>query len=552
MTPITPRTTLLAMLLALAVAIPAVGEEPPVPEKSPADTPASQAPAKPRVLVTISKETTYITEPLRADGYPDYVAALNERMSKGVTPDNNAAVLFWKALGPGEIDPKHRDEYFKMLGMPSLPADGAYFVTLDKYLDRQKHSQDPAVAEVEKENRLIRDPLQSAMKRPWSKREFPALAGWLKANEEPLALLIEASQRPRRYDPLLSDNENMLIACLLPAVQQSRVVARVLIARAMLRADEGKTDESWDDLLSCHRLARLVGQGPMLIDALVAITIDGMADEGDQCLLSCANLKAAQIAKMREDLDRLPPMPKMVDKIDVSERFVYLDAVSCVARQGFGSLSAIMGDGKNYGTAKSLIDMIGSGADWNVALRMGNAWYDRIVDAYGKPPRTERKAALDKFDEDLRKMEKEAGDWKTLALSVLGSGRQAISERIGQIFVGLFMPALTTCATAEDRTTMRFELTKLGFALAAYRADNGSYPDKLADLTPKYVAKVPTDLFSDSDLHYKQEGDGYLLYSVGINGKDDGGKTYGDADESGEIWDDLVVRVPTAETPKAK
>ncbi len=35
------------------------------------------------VLVTISKETTYITEPLRPDGYPDYIAALNQRASKG-------------------------------------------------------------------------------------------------------------------------------------------------------------------------------------------------------------------------------------------------------------------------------------------------------------------------------------------------------------------------------------------------------------------------------------------------------------------------------------
>ena len=31
------------------------------------------------------------------------------------------------------------------------------------------------------------------MKRPWSKKEFPSLAGWLAANEKPLALVVEAS-----------------------------------------------------------------------------------------------------------------------------------------------------------------------------------------------------------------------------------------------------------------------------------------------------------------------------------------------------------------------
>src|SRR5689334_19843108 len=43
---------------------------------------------KPKPKITINKGTTYITEPLRPDGYPDYVAALNQRMSQSVTPEN--------------------------------------------------------------------------------------------------------------------------------------------------------------------------------------------------------------------------------------------------------------------------------------------------------------------------------------------------------------------------------------------------------------------------------------------------------------------------------
>ena len=73
---------------------------------------------------------------------------------------------------------------------------------------------------------------------------------------------------------------------------------------------------------------------------------------------------------------------------------------------------------------------------------------------------------------------------------------------------------------------MRFELDKLAFALAAYRADHGIYPVKLGDLVPKYVAEVPKDICNDSELHYRQEADGFLLYSVGNNGRDDGGKSY--------------------------
>ncbi len=95
----------------------------------------------------------------------------------------------------------------------------------------------------------------------------------------------------------------------------------------------------------------------------------------------------------------------------------------------------------------------------------------------------------------------------------------------------------------EHGATVQFQFTKCAFALAAYRVDNGSYPEKLADLKPKYVAEVPKDIFDDADLHYRRDSGGYLLYSVGPNGKDDGGRGRDDC-KNNEGWDDLVVRMP--------
>src|SRR5881394_1999842 len=39
----------------------------------------------------ISKETTFVTEPVRADGTIDYVEAINAQLSKGATKENNSA-----------------------------------------------------------------------------------------------------------------------------------------------------------------------------------------------------------------------------------------------------------------------------------------------------------------------------------------------------------------------------------------------------------------------------------------------------------------------------
>jgi hypothetical protein len=76
---------------------------------------------------TVGKETTYVTGPLNKDGFIDYEAALNERLRQGVTPENNANVLLFKAFGPHPDGSKIPDEFFKWMKIPAPPEKGDYF-----------------------------------------------------------------------------------------------------------------------------------------------------------------------------------------------------------------------------------------------------------------------------------------------------------------------------------------------------------------------------------------------------------------------------------------
>jgi hypothetical protein len=240
----------------------------------------------------------------------------------------------------------------------------------------------------------------------------------------------------------------------------------------------------------------------------------------------------------------------VADRLDVAERFMLLDCVSTIAREGPSCISQIESGKSTKSTTDSLIDSLaGLAVDWDVPLRTVNSWFDRSVAIARNPTRTERLKALDKFGRDLREMYKSAKNPRSFGWSLLGNPRRAVSERIGQILVGLLLPAFSAAHEAEDRMTMQGELTKLAFALAAYRADEGSYPAKLADLVPKYVKETPKDIFNnDADLHYTREGHGYLLYSVGSNGKDDAGKGQDDC-KNNEGWDDLAIRMSLPAKP---
>jgi hypothetical protein len=62
-------------------------------------------------------------------------------------------------------------------------------------------------------------------------------------------------------------------------------------------------------------------------------------------------------------------------------------------------------------------------------------------------------------------------------------------------------------------------------ALEQYRLAKGSLPNSLSVLTPEFLSAIPTDPFDpvSAGLLYKKLAKGYVVYSVGENGKDDGG-----------------------------
>lgn len=64
-------------------------------------------------------------------------------------------------------------------------------------------------------------------------------------------------------------------------------------------------------------------------------------------------------------------------------------------------------------------------------------------------------------------------------------------------------------------------LASLGAALERHRADHGEYPARLEDLVPKYLRTIPEDPYASARVPPRY--DRKLLWSVGHDGKDDGG-----------------------------
>jgi hypothetical protein len=104
------------------------------------------------------------------------------------------------------------------------------------------------------------------------------------------------------------------------------------------------------------------------------------------------------------------------------------------------------------------------------------------------------------------------------------------------------LPTLTSSFDAYAVAIAYRETLLTAIAAERYRLKTGRLPTQLADLTPDYLAATPLDPFDDQPLRFLVRDGELLIYSVGLNGKDDGA-----ANPPGNSREpDIVVRLSAA------
>ncbi|MFP6619053.1 MAG: hypothetical protein VB877_06900, partial [Pirellulaceae bacterium] len=170
-----------------------------------------------------------------------------------------------------------------------------------------------------------------------------------------------------------------------------------------------------------------------------------------------------------------------------------------------------------------------------------NHWYDELEVAGRKPTYQQRQEAFAKIEQKLVELGMSRKDPKTLLSSILARGkgpRTVLGSFVSDILVTMLLPAVSKATIAEDRLVMNNRLVDVALALAAYRQETRQYPVQLEQLVPKYLAKIPEDLFVGKPVRYRRKAQGYLLYSVGPNQEDNKGQRQ-DPDR-----DDVGFQVP--------
>lgn len=93
------------------------------------------------------------------------------------------------------------------------------------------------------------------------------------------------------------------------------------------------------------------------------------------------------------------------------------------------------------------------------------------------------------------------------------------------ILSSLLLPSLSHTASRDAHTRANLRTALASVAIERWRlSHNGSLPDSLNVLVPSFLPAVPVDPYDGQALRFKKLARGYIVYSIGQNKEDDGGK----------------------------
>ena len=132
----------------------------------------------------------------------------------------------------------------------------------------------------------------------------------------------------------------------------------------------------------------------------------------------------------------------------------------------------------------------------------------------------------------------------------------AIPRSINVLLWGFRALAKADEAFLRVQALLRSEIA--GLAAERYRRRHGDWPTSLAQLTPDLIPSLPTDPYTGEPLLFRRLPDGVVIYSVGLDGEDNGGNVdSGKPNAPGtdigiRLWDVAKRRQPPAAEPRTK
>ncbi len=353
------------------------------------------------------------------------------------------------------------------------------------------------------------DLVDNALRNDAEALSSPEIEDWVEANREAIESLLTVGRHDSYGIQFQSQDDSLLgITYDLGALFH---VAKAAILDGRLMVRDGAVQPGLDRFVDVLVAAPRIGRGPSALTDLAAIAI---RFEASQALLDAfaadvdQQFDYAQLAeRLQHEVIELRPAAEAIQY----DRATVLDEIQRAYRYDDESGGAIVApdaaDRLAHDYRPAVLFMIRthlSEVGFESLQRQANAIYDELTRA-ARLPYPDARPLIDAFEARVDDPDFTAGNLLIRPL------------------IASFAPRLVHLAPSGQ---LHRRALLVVTNLRAYRKAHGQYPDDLAAL-----GIDTTDPFSNRPLRYRCEGDDFILYTVGPNGTDDGGR-------HGSTWDE--------------
>jgi hypothetical protein len=317
--------------------------------------------------------------------------------------------------------------------------------------------------------------------------------------QDVMALVHQATDRPQcvfQRDWLRAPS------LLFPEFAPMRAAARLLKVESYLLALDGRCAEAVANQTRGFHLAAHAAADGTLIANLAALACEAITLQGMEDILYLAGPNAAAAEMVRAAVDANRPEYSLRRVLEGEMMF---QAADMKLIRHYGPRTLFTMSGESQAKAREMVKPLEQS-------RMGRRLWKLLTDASEADMLRRMRRALAIVQRPYPERKRLAQQWD-----------DSIADRstgVAGIFGAMLLPALSQSGP-KVLTIQSLEKVVMASAEAlAYRAKHGDWPDRLE----QFLLYPPIDPFTGRPLKYHRIPDGFVVYSLGESGRDDGGQ----------------------------
>jgi len=365
---------------------------------------------------------------------------------------------------------------------------------------------------------------------PWSGKDHPELAKWLKGHEETLAALIRAGEKEKCHFVICANHAEL--GRIMKRLSPIRRWAFLLIRAANNDLAEERIEQALEKQMAVLQMAKHQLQQSTVIEMLVGKAIEALAIGQFKRFIvtgGAAEKHVSVIEKAVTDIkhDWTYDWPRILDCEKLLMKNMFCGFFYEVNTEGKTRLNR---GATGYMRTERQVKTVRRPGYWR---RKSNKAKTIVWWFYLPPTHKKGGQIIDTSYEMLYKMTEPDFDWAKeteKSSTMIRLNYQYLVEHL----VGALEPSYHRIHDIYLRTAAEQRGTLLTIALRRYMNENGQWPETLEDIKSLAPEEILIDPINGGSFVYKLTEENFTLYSKGKNNIDNGGER--DPESGDDDW----------------